>query len=288
VRRYPLEAVAHGWRELDLGHDAVVLRLRDRTEVMVAELSDQEADALLAAAGVDIAARSLVVEIEPPRRLSGPTSCLMLLVAVIGVPALVHAAEGLLDAIIGRQHPTEGMLVAGLLLPLSAAACWVLMRSYFTTRITIGRDGVHVRRPLRRGRFLRHEEIEDASMADGRLQIDLPAGTLRLQAEREQGEAIERRIEDARRRLAAEHAAGDPAPLDRRGQPVAEWPAAAGRFSAHHAKSRGSPRLRLPCGDQRSWREAVVSDATALRPWSCQRSVSTPCTASASAPMAGR
>jgi hypothetical protein len=272
-RRYALSAVARGWRELDTGSERVVLELGDGTVVWGADLQPETARALLERIGAGVSAHALRLELEPPAHVRTAAGCLFMLAAGVAVPLVAFAFVTLLPLSMGVEPtPAWAHLLVGPLAALAFFGLWTLLRSLFRSSLLIGRDGVHVRRPLRRGRFVRYADLVHAVVEGfaSELRLELRgARPLVLPAEPVAADAAVRRIEEAVLALPRDGAVVDLRALDRGDRSVSSWLADAAtllRMRGYRERTVAASDLVGIAEDPRAPVERRIAAAAALAP----------------------
>ncbi len=216
-RVIPLGDIAHGWLLPGAPH-RIEWALRSGA-VLRADLTDvRHGDALLAASGMDASQRALSMSLS-----TGPgLFALGALGFVISIcPATMLAA--VLDPSVRPLGEFRGMLWLAVVVAGVAAT----LALFAPPRITIGADGVSIRRALRTrfipfGRInsVTNDPLEILLVLDGGGLERIPLAELAIEPRR----ALFTRIEEAR--LASRHRVTPPAVaevLDRNGRSIAEW-----------------------------------------------------------------
>ena len=175
-----IDEVDDGWLEdcgwMGQADTLLVLRLRNGIE-FVAQLPDEQIDAardIMRAVGADTRAVRLKL-IPTTRGWRVATGCMLVPVA---------ALAGLFLIIAGNTRPLEEPL---LVITFSFVALFLvgLVAAFrvHAAQIDVGSDGVLVRRPLRRRRFIPHAHLQSVEVVYRQLRLDDGTAPIALQAQ---------------------------------------------------------------------------------------------------------
>ncbi|MCC6527682.1 MAG: hypothetical protein IT373_33865 [Polyangiaceae bacterium] len=233
--RFPTAEVEGGWIEWHGAWPYAVMQLRDRSLVYVQTHTHAQASALIAAAGARqraVAMRARRSRIDHPRTIG----CVAVASAYLCVPLLI----GAFFVRAGRDNPLPA-IVLGIIVFASLAIG--LLARFPSTRVVVGTDGIELKRPLSRRRFIPYSELHRVTLEGPTIRP-----YLRFERAREapidlrvasylEGETLCARIREAMAG-AGTRSTFDVAALDRGGLSLAEWRASLAKLLARSAGYR--------------------------------------------------
>ncbi|MGK4000239.1 hypothetical protein [Sorangium sp. So ce1024] len=210
----------------------VALELRGGRLLEVQVESEEEGARLLAAAGLDPAARRVEISLGSAGRELA-VGCAWLLVSMLCWRWVISRGDAL------RGLPVDLASFAARWLALFLLPAWFVSRGARPTRVVVGSDGVLVERDLSRD-WLPYTELNAIQTREDRLFLFRQGDErpVELRAGRGLAEALAQRIREAHERAAGGAAPRGAEALERRGRDLAAW--------------REDLRKRLSAGDYRA------------------------------------
>lgn len=165
ARTIALDRIEGGWYEEYSDAAVAVLRLHSGTLMSARCATVEQASELLALVGADAKATAIQVA----RANAGTRGCAagcLYGTALFGLPMLAIFVGGLVTAITGESEAVVGVTISGMFTTLAAVVVWHAARLVPTATLTIGSDGVRVKRSFWPMRFIPFEDL-DAACCNG-------------------------------------------------------------------------------------------------------------------------
>jgi hypothetical protein len=199
-RHYKLEQVVGGWREELLDADLAVLELNDGTLLVARFPTHRAADveALLRVVGADARATTIQVARASAGQRGCSSGCLYA-TALVGIPITATFVAALVNAL---EQGEDSQLLAwsGIFTAIAAVIVWRATLLLPTAKLTVGSDGVRVKRSFRRQRFIPFDELEKASCSGAELELETQKELIKIRCQNHAGaHAVVQLVEQARR-----------------------------------------------------------------------------------------